>query len=269
MDVSCDWRGFQTLFNPQKKGGAIPSGSLSGGSVAGFDDALRPGPAFIVTDEGRVITAFAEHEDLSEWIGLQPSEIENRVSHRELVIFDRAQVDQWMKESLGQTRFYDQVEYLRREAKPTNRAVARSTRRHFLLSALHSWWGKLLPSAYGVFIRVNGRVNGGSGANSGVGEQDFLLVVRRGVFESFHQPDLGGLSADRRRVAGDVVKYLSGRYFVPVQGIFVSSTEWNEWSQGSDPWKAISRSIRSNRTRLVPKRMGVRTLVGIKSVFGF
>ncbi len=255
MDVSCDWRGFQTLFNPQKKGGAIPSGSLSGGSVAGFDDALRPGPAFIVTDEGRVITAFAEHEDLSEWIGLQPSEIENRVSHRELVIFDRSQVDQWMKESLGQTRFYDQVEYLRREAKPSNRAAARATRRHFLLEALHGWWGKFLPTAFGLFIRA--------------GEQDFLLVVRRGVFESFHQPDLGGLSVDRRRVPGDIVKYLSGRYFVPIQGVFVSSTEWNEWSHVSDPWKSISRSIRSNRTRLVPKRMGVRTLVGIKSVFGF
>ena len=56
-------------------------------------------------------------------------------------------------------------------------------------------------------------------------------MIRRGRIDAFHEPDLSSMGQDRRKVPAEVVKYLSEKHLVPVQGIFVPAAEWADWSE--------------------------------------
>lgn len=289
MELTYDWRGFQGLFYPQRRSSA-PHASLA------------QGPIYLITDHESVVTAFADGEDLAEWSGATVSDIRDRFSNREFIHFDRPAVDKWIEESLALPHFYEQVEFLRARARSgaSNVAIAEGTslvisrgnslsklkklerdpsakpkkapknskehnfpsvlaakhgfKRHFLLSALQTWWSKVLPASYGIFIRIEGHP-----------EQELLLVVRRNSFAGFHEPDLNTLGADKRKQSHEVVKYLSDRYLVPVQGVFVTAAEWENWIQTPKPWKDVAKAIKGHRARLVPFRWGVSALVAARA----
>jgi len=253
VELSYDWRSFHSMFYPKRR-------SISRSA---------PGPSasiYAVVEGETVLSVFAENEDLSEWIGSTYGDLSKEMAHREIVMFKRDEVDQWLTNSLSLPHFYDQIENIRRQAKSeivskkgTRKAAATdlAVTQHFLLEAIQSWWGKVLPSAYGVFIRVEGHPG-----------QDFFMVVRRGRVDSFHEPDLSSMGPDRCRQSADVVKYLSEKNLVPVQGIFVSAADWAEWSETANPWKKVAASVRENRARLVPFRWAPVTLMATRAFFG-
>jgi hypothetical protein len=249
MELTHDWKSFRNLFYPQRRanGGAERDANL---------------PAYLIVENDRVVAAFADHEDLSDWVGAPLEEAQSRLAHRKLVAFDRAQVDQWIQGAVALPHFYDQVEYLKTRAKPMAGGPL-EFRRHFLLEALHGWWGKVLPSAYGIFIRVEAEAGKPSPQ-----DQEFLLIVRRGNFEGFIRPDLSSLSPDRRRQPEAVVRYLSEKHLVPVQGMYVNASEWNAWSLQGEPWRDVARSIKAQRTRMVPFRWSLAALVTTRGLLG-
>jgi hypothetical protein len=244
MELTHDWKNFRNLFYSQRR--------VSGGAERG-----PTGPAYLVTEQDQVVAVFDDFEDLSEWIGAPLKSMQARMPHRQLVAFDRSQVDRWIQGATALPHFYDQVEYLKEHAKPASGGPL-AFRRHFLLEALHGWWSKILPSAYGIYIRVEGE--------SARLEQEFLLVVRRGNFEGFIRPDIHALSPDRRSQPDAVVRYLSEKYLVPVQGIFVRSQDWHAWSHQDDPWREVARSLKKQHARLVPFRW---TLAAMATTRGF
>lgn len=260
MELSHDWVGFQSLFQPHRRQSTT---GASGG-----------GPIYLVVDGDVIITAYAEQEDLSDWIGGSHRELVAQHRHRPIAAFDREQADRLGQEALragtpqgpdaplGHAQFYDQVEMLRSKSalvSPDGAAGGRKPEpiQHFLFEAIHGWWAKVLPASYGIYLRIEGRP-----------ERHFLLVVRRGSFEAFHEPDLTSIGPDRRRQPADVVKYLSERYLVPVQGVLVSAADWDEWAQLRDPWGLVARSFRAERTRLVPSHLGLRSLIGARTLLG-
>lgn len=255
--VSYDWCSFQSMFYPRRR------------SAVAQQSPEASTPVYLVVEDDKIISAFAECEDLALWIGSTYQEMAAELPHRELVLFERGKVEEFITHSLTLPHFFDQVEYLRKEAtgqlvarkvaKNANKAGTRAVplksksllgRQHFMLEAIQGWWAKVLPSAYGVFIRLEGQPS-----------RDLLLLVRRGRIESFLEPDLASMGPERKRQPDQVVKYLSEKYLVPIQGVFVVGREWADWSESPDPWRQVAFSIQANRTKLVPFRWTLASLV--------
>jgi hypothetical protein len=249
MELTYDWKNFQSFFYTKKR--------LAAPEVTG--------PIYVVLNEKTIVAAFAEGEDLSEWIGSTHDEMVAEFSHREFVVYDRDKVDQWMDGMAEFPHSYDQIHYLRTEAKPQlitrNRfknPEALMQKQHFLLQAIQSWWGKFFPSTYGIYLRLEG-----TQTNS------LLIIVKRGKLESFHVPDVSSMIPDRRKVPNDVVKFLSEKYLVPVQGLFVTAAEWNEWSESPQPWPKIIASLKANRNKMAPFRWSLASLIAMRGYLGF
>lgn len=259
MELSYDWIGFQDLFYPRART------QLGRGAIG-----VQTGPLHVIAENDTVVEIFGENEDLSDWIGASLGQLKSQMPNRKLVLFDRKEVDAWMQESLPLPHFYEQIELHREKAlgisleKPTDPKGAKKPakkkesalefKQHFLLEAILGWWGKVLPSAYGIFIQVEGQ-----------GAQEFLLLVRRGAFDGFHKPDLSYLGAERRKQPAEVTKFLSEKYLVPIQGIFVSASDWTEWLNSPSPWNLVSKSLKAGRTRIYPKRYGMKLLLGSRA----
>ncbi len=99
--------------------------------------------------------------------------------------------------------------------------------------------------------------------------QELLLIFRRGQLDQFLEPDLSTLNSDRRKNPDDVVKYLSERYLVPVQGAVVKSQDWRAWSQDADPWREIAQSVRTQGVKLAPFRLGTAALIATRGFLHF
>lgn len=275
MELTYDWRSFQSFFEPKRKVSGAPEQESS--------------PVYLVTENDRILSVFVEGEDLSEWVGSTYQELASQITYRELIVFSRDQVDRWMQESLQYPHFYDQNEYLKKNATPQvfargrfkksskpmalKHAVELPVVRHFVLEALQGWWTKVMPSAFGLLIRLEKPSEGGAGTAFGRSEADreLFLIIRRGKIDHFCEPDLSVLGNIRVKQPGDVVKYLSEKYLVPVQGVFIPTTKWNEWSESESPWKQVAAALRGGKNaqvKLVPARWGTSTLIHLRGILG-
>ena len=234
------------------------------------------GPVYLVVEGDVIVGAFAECEDLSDWIGAQYQDMAADMPHREVLLFERAKFEEWLAQGMALAHVHEQLDLLRTRAasgvistraKPSKKGKRGDIRlkqghahlgnQHFLLEAMQSWWGKVLPSAYGVFIRLEGQK-----------EQDLFILLRRGRLAAFHEPDLTSMGRDRRKIPADVVKYLSEKHLVPVQGIVVPTAEWTEWSSCSSPWRKVAASLKTNQSRLVPFRWSLVSLMASRAFLG-
>lgn len=264
LEFNLDWKAFRRVFYPQRR-------------VGGMREAAATDPAYLVVDSDRIVSAFAESEDLTDLRGVCYGELVERTTHRDLVAFDRAEVDLWFQEAIREPHYYGQVEAIRRAARPASVVRPRlgkrgvpahgsrkdwslEVERHFLLEALHGWWSKVLPSAYGVYVRLD--------LGPGRTPRDFIAVTRRGQFECLATPDLSSLSAERRADPEQLVKYLSEKYLVPVQGVWARADEWYAWSDLADPWKQVAQSLRQGALALHPFRMSVAFLISTRGYLG-
>lgn len=262
MELNYDWRSFQSIFDPGRRA-----------SVSRGDEPASP--VQLVVEDGNIVSVYAEGEDYSEWIGSTVEAMAAEVTHRELVLFPRASVDEWLQEASKLPHFYEQIELLRQRALPQVVSRVRkdgkglvlrerpelAVNRHFFLEAIQSWWAKVLPSSYGVYLRLQGERPGEG--------RDILLVVRRGRIDSFCEPDFNGLGRERNSQPAEVVKYLSERHLVTVQGVFVPYRIWKRWSDAENPWKDVALAIRHEEAQLVPFRWAPVALAATRGFFGF
>jgi len=258
MELNYDWKSFQSIFYPKKR--------LS------HQEQILTGSVYLVVRNHTVVTGFSEGEDLSSWIGSSVDKFVVDHPQREVIILDQDKVDQWTDSIMGMPHFYDQILELRRKAKLQshthshlklkNKLNSPETwnQRHFLLQAIQTWWHKIFPSTFGVYVRISDK-------NSI--ESSILLVVQRGSINTFYVPDLSPMIAERRKYNNDVVRFLSSKYMVPVQGLFVNTSEWIEWSEMNDPWSKIATTLKRDRTKLVPFQWSIVTLINARARFGF
>lgn len=242
MELSYDWRGYESVFGPHRR-------APIGGEPTG--------PIYAVVDRGIVISAYSDGEDVADWIGTTVAEMTAAIPHREIRAFAREKLDQAIAATLELPHCYQQNDAVRAQAIPEDAVRKKATPvlpgKHFIVEGIESWWAKVLPSAFGVFLRLDGPEGGD--------EQSFILIIRRGKLESFYEPDL----SERGRDPAGVVKYLSEKHSMPVQGIFLSAKEWDEWKQAPHPWRKVAAALRSSRVKMVPFRWSLATLVATRA----
>lgn len=254
MELTFDWVAYQEMFHHRVRTQLPKSAMLSG-------------PIYLVVEGDAVIEAYADNEDLSEWLGGDQRQVRAQFKNREVLAFERTALASVVERSMEIPHFYGQVAMVKRElrsqGKEKEKSADRTDRRsaHFLVEGVQSSWNKILPSSYGLFIRVEGAAPGQ--------EQDFILLVRRGELAGFHRPDLGFLNGDRRRQQADIVKYLSEKYALPVQGLFVPLQDWNAWMESESPWKHMAVAMRAHRAKLVPFRWGTAFIVATRAFVNF
>lgn len=247
MELSFDWVAYQETFHPRVR---PPAG--------GSPQVESSRPVRVLLEQGVICEVAAEGEDLSEWIGGTFEEMSKSVRGREFVAIERSEADVAIARALDSAHFHQQLEVFRDTPRLRTTAARPERRQHFLIEALQSGWARVLPSSYAVFVRLEG---GQSGQ-----EKDLIIVVRRGEVVAFHRPDLSFLSPERRKNPPDLMKYLSDKYLVPVQGLFVNASLWAEWCQSQTPWRAVAQALRKNHVKLIPWRWSVATLVGARGL---
>ncbi len=95
------------------------------------------------------------------------------------------------------------------------------------------------------------------------------MLVRAGKIEAFYEPDLNPLGAERRLVSADVVKYLSEKHSVPVQGLSLPYIEWIAWNHDSRPWRQFASCLKSRTAKLSPMRWQTTALIGLRAATEF
>src|SRR3954452_8699823 len=126
MELTYDWKVLQAFFWLRRK----------------HSKEKPAAPIFLILDSNSVTEVYSDGEDLTDWIGATFDAVVGEFSHREWVVFHREKVDQLLNQSLGLTHFYDQIQFVRKNAKPT-RTHPHSTKNHgvpfeshFLLNAV-------------------------------------------------------------------------------------------------------------------------------------
>jgi len=290
VELTYDWHGFQSMFYPKRRVAASAADEPAGAAYL-VVDTVENGDADHDKGDAVILSTYCDGEDYSEWVGRTVPEMAAEVAHRELVLFERKDVDSWMDESLELPHFYDQIEHLRSRAAPRtltrNRGVrgaedlvfkdgaTLNVQRHFLLEALQGGaWSRLLPSSYGLFISLQKGPNRpaaparGQTAQIGPDSQNLFVVIRRGRVDLFCEPELSTLGKERCRQPLEIARYLSEKYLVPVQGVMAQADEWKAWSESDNPWRQIALAIRSHHVRLYPFRWNIVTLIATRGLLG-
>lgn len=275
MELTYDWRSFQSVFYPQKRALLPPPG------FERADKALKSNPAFVVIERNAVVAAFAEGENFSDYIGISSEALRSALGGREIVALEREQVDQWVSGAVSLPHLHSQVEHLRKAVSPKAASISALPDRHFLLDAILGRWSKALPSAFGVFIRLE-KARPGHEINPVLfetlgarckeyldREQDILVLLRGGQLEAFYQPDLSPMGAERRALCAEVVKYLTEKHSVAIQGLTVPYVDWIAWNHARQPWRQFAGALKSRSAKLYPLRWQVTGLLGLRAAFDF
>lgn len=260
MELSYDWKTFNYFFG-SSKASEVPS--------AGND----LGPLVVLKDGNRIVSVLARGEDWSAWVGRSVKAFLEKQEKRETLVLELKQMQQWMENCGEQGHFHDQKELLKSQAlvhfqsgkelnelrRKNRRQIIRSlVKKNFLLQATtQSWWTRLLPSTYGVFMRLDAKD----------GAREIFLIFRRKSLEVFHEADLTSLGSERIQKPSEVIRYLSEKHSIPVQGIFLQSADWAKWSQEFEPWREIALALWKGQIQLSPNRMGIQILIYLKILF--
>ncbi|MBI4924543.1 MAG: hypothetical protein HY843_01350 [Bdellovibrio sp.] len=248
MELNFDWKNFHSLFFQ----------SIETKHAA---DSAQSKPVFVLKDNGFVSFAFSEGENLLDWVGAPEDEIRENFKHREIVFLNKSTADGWMLKSTNHDLYYDQVKFLKSQAfgflKKNKKNLESYFLRHFLLESIESWWNKFLPSSYGMFLRFDGEQN-----------KDYVLIVQKDKISGFNEPDLTALGVDQRKDLAAVVKYLSEKYFIPVQGFVLDYQKWKDIASSPEPWKKTAFLIRSGQIKLAPFRWRLVFLIASRAFLG-
>jgi hypothetical protein len=280
MELIYDWRSFQSVFYPQKRTMNIHLETQDSGVI------------FAVVENGTVIAAYDENEDLADFIGVGVETLKVSHPHRKVVQLDRENVDSWIQTAVTKPHLYEQIDYFRKSAAPQLESKVRNSlerknctaEKHFLLNGLMGAWSKVLPSAFGVFIRLEKAPRDYlpsqllPGLNEKFGprfkeyldqEQDILILFRGGKLEAFYEPDLSSMGQERRTMPPEVVKYLSEKHSVPVQGIITSYVDWVSWGQSEQPWRMFNKSLHSKQTKMAPFNWKLVSILAARAAIEF
>ena len=256
MELVYDWKGFQALFHAKKK--SPPA-----------DPAPLAPPVVVILEGKTILYAYCDNEDLSGWMGSPYEEMAKNLTHREKVVFDRKKVEEWMGEAIfngatagvpSPSHFPEEMQFLRNQAKPIMSQLENYKHRSFgmqgsfLLEATQGWWSKVIPSTYGLYIRLDD----GKGPT-------LMMIIQRKKLVSFYIPDLGTIPKDKRNHFPSIIKYLSEKHLIPVQGISITSDEWAEWSETPNPWPKVFSTLRSHKEKVSPNKIGILGLLAARA----
>ncbi len=248
MDLGQDWGVLNRILYPRTKAkGASESDTV-----------------FVAHHADRVLRVVGDSDDLLYSTGVPLEEAMGAIGNdRRAVGIDIAEMDRVLNEALKvEGGIYNQVLAVQEELRP-NRGKLPQWREHFIFTAVRSWWGKLLPSSFGVYLHLEGTENEET--------RSLLLIFKRGELAEFDEPDLSSISYERRSDLGEVLKILRERHRVPLQGFAMNRVDFDQWSEkgnSSAMWKSLAKALRQERLTLVPFRIRVAALIGSRGIIG-
>ncbi len=148
---------------------------------------------------------------------------------------DREAVDRWLVEALDRPHYLEQWMHLKR--------MFSTAHTHFFLDDLLGVWKKVLPSTGGIYLKIEGQK-----------PRSLLLVFHGGALDGYCEPDLNHIGPTRAKNPEDVVKYLSGKYMVPVQGVYFNEQEWDALGESEHPLMDFMKAVKAKTIRLEPSR---------------
>lgn len=248
MDLGQDWGVLNRILYPRKKAKGASKSDI----------------VFVAHHSDRVLRVVGDSDELLYSTGTPlPEALAAIGNERKAVGIDIAEMDRALNEALKvEGGIYDQVMALRTELRP-NRGKLPEWKEHFIFTAVRSWWGKLLPSSFGVFLHLEG--------SDTVDTRSLLLIFKRGELVEFDEPDLSSISHERRGDLGEVIKILRERHRVPLQGFAMNGADFDQWSEAgsvSSTWRSLAKSLRQDRVTLIPFRIRVAALIGGRGIVG-
>jgi len=240
MKLGQDWLAFQKTMHPKKKS-RMPAVS----------------PYVVVAQvKDHAVKILSDIETLSTEGHTRMSDLIPRIPvNKKLVAIETQALRAAVLKSLDHSNIYHQLESIRGTLPATYGEIP-AFQPHFLVQALtEGFWSKVLPSQFGIYIRLEDSHN----------PQSLLILLKRGKVDQFDDPDLSSLSAERREVPVEVVKYLREKYSSPIQAIYLNRKDWMEWCENENPWKTITAVLRAERITLVPFKMSIAALIGAKA----
>lgn len=256
MDLGQDWGTLHRILYPRRK--------LKGSSTSQH--------VFIAHHGERTLRLVGDRDELLFSTGAPLAEASSAAgSDRKVIALDIVDMDRALNECLrSEGGIFEQIGSLGKSLSGSiTTASTRSARapfpipeEHFIFSAVRSWWGKVLPTSFGIYLHLEGIEP--SDARS------LLLIFKRGELTEFDEPDLSGVSSERRVDLNEVVKILRERHRVPVQGFAMNRADFAEWSESgntSATWKSIAKTLRADRLQLIPFRFGIAAMLGSRGIF--
>jgi hypothetical protein len=256
MELGQDWAAMNRVLYPRTK----TKGSSESRQV------------LLVHHADRALRIVGDQDDLLFATGAPLSEAMTAVEgDRKVVAIDAAEMDRAMMECLKTDgALLEQIETLRGTLTPSKGKLP-VPRDHFLLEAVRTWWSKLFPSSFGIYLHLeSGRAGDAKTASEA---SSLLLIFRKGELVEFDEPDFSGISQERREDLGEKVKVLRERHGVPVQGFAMNRADFAEWTELADEkdpsvaWKKIARALRQDRLQLAPFRFSIAALIGGRGIF--
>src|SRR4051794_18682016 len=105
MELIHDWKSFQETFNKQRR---LPAPK----------DRASQAAIYCIVEGEQVLTAYSEHEALSQLQGRAFREVASQFANRKVISLSRENVDHVMGQALPLPHLYDQVEFFRDQVKP-------------------------------------------------------------------------------------------------------------------------------------------------------
>ncbi len=247
MDLGQDWGTLHRILYPRVKS----KGSSSSDHV------------FIAHHADRTLRLVGDRDELLFSTGSPVTEAANAASNeRNVVSIDIADMDRALNECLRvEGGIFEQIEDLTGSLARGQKNFPKPPE-HFIFIAVRSWWGKVLPTSFGIYLHLEG--------TEPTDGKALMLIFRKGELVEFDEPDLSGVSSERRADLSEVVKVLRERHRVPVQGFAMNRADFAEWSEAGntgETWKSISKALRADRLQLMPFRFGMAAIIGSRGIF--
>jgi hypothetical protein len=277
VDLAQDWRLYQKLTRSKKKRLARLAGVEAGGPESG--------PVTVVISTGvapRVVTVFAGGRNFEDWGGRSYEEFRVHLGEvKSLCVLSESDLRDSFGVAAAAAGLFEQRRSLREalEKKAAHRKgnamlpgmedSSTGQSGHFLIEALGGWWRKVFPNRYALWLRVSSVARGAPGAGGARAmPQDHLLFFKDGKIVGCGTPDLTSLGTERIWKDESVIRHLTEKYLVPIQGVQLQSQDWEAWMDAAHPWKAVRDSIQQGRVSFSPERSGLRGLVKLRASIG-
>ena len=266
MELGQDWIHFKKFLHPKSKSSKNTDGkNINKGIV-------------VIQNQNKAIRVISETDDIAVNAGTPMDEILSHLSSdKKGAVIDKSKIDMALKQALSVDKVYQQIDVLKSHLKP-DYGKFEYNQTSLLLKALEGFWSKVLPSQYGVYIRLEGGTSQSKFAPTDYADdmssKDFLILFKKGKVDQFDDPDLSSISHDRQKDAEQVIKVLRERYSVPIQGFVMDRRDWVDWcarvenGEWKAVWRQISLALRQNRIQLAPFRWSVASMIGARGVFG-
>jgi hypothetical protein len=248
--IEFDWKSFESIFyRPQKAQSQQLlyelQGPLKDDSRQSLDQEQNSFLLHLSGQETRQVS-FDLLDSLLEVLPEVPHCVEQFALARESLLLE-SQLIESKKTSRLRFRFWQRL----RNRKPD---LSHGYYQNFILDTFCKSWSRFLPVQHGLYLQIK---DDSKASQSLPHEQELLIVFRKRHIHSFLKPDFSELNQVQLANFSERVQLLARDFMVPVQGLSLKKSQWEQWNESRHPWRQVVKDLRLKRVSVWP-RLGFR-----------